>query len=111
MTLVTRRSMSERVVFNAHDQRIFTTGERRMLHRNTVANASQHPLNNVTDAAMANVTDAAGRCINDAGEHIVTARDGGYAVYVDSGTLGKPGTGGNFGLVVLGPDQNGTVRS
>ena len=53
----------------------------------------------------ANVTDAAQKCISDAGEHIVTARDGGYAVYVDSGTLGKPGTGGNFGLVVLNADQ------
>ena len=52
----------------------------------------------------ANVTDAAAQCINDAAEHVVTARDGGYAVYVDSGTLGKRGTGGNFGLVVLGPD-------
>ena len=52
----------------------------------------------------ANVTDSAARCINDAGEHIITARDGGYAVYVDSGTLGQPGTGGNFGLVVLYPD-------
>ena len=53
----------------------------------------------------ANVTEAAQKCISDAGEHIVTARDGGYAVYVDSGTLGKPGTGGNFGLVVLNADQ------
>ena len=52
----------------------------------------------------ANVTDAAEKCINDAGEFIVSAADGGYAVYVDSGTLGKPGTGGNFGLVVLGAD-------
>tara|TARA_B110001452_G_scaffold174066_1_gene145883 strand:- start:208 stop:1614 length:1407 start_codon:yes stop_codon:yes gene_type:complete len=55
----------------------------------------------------ANITDAAERCINDAGEHIVTARDGGYAVYVDSGTLGQPGTGGNFGLVVLNADTAG----
>ena len=43
-------------------------------------------------------------CVNDAAEHVVAARAGGYAVYVDSGTLGKPGTGGNFGLVVLAPD-------
>ena len=53
----------------------------------------------------ANVTDAAERCINDAGEHIVAGRDGSYAVYVDSGTLGKLGTGGNFGLVVLNPEK------
>ena len=33
------------------------------------------------------------------------ARDGGYAVYVDSATLGKLGTGGNFGLVVLNADK------
>jgi hypothetical protein len=52
----------------------------------------------------ANVTDSAEKCISDAGEYIVTARNGGYAVYVDSGTLGKPGTGGNFGLVVLRSD-------
>jgi hypothetical protein len=52
----------------------------------------------------ANATNSAERCINDAGEHIVAARGGGYAVYVDSGTLGKQGTGGNFGLVVLDPD-------
>ena len=54
----------------------------------------------------ANVTDSAEKCLNDAGEHIVTARGGGYAVYVDSGTLGKPGTGGNFGLVVLNSDTS-----
>uniref|UniRef100_A0A7S0Q8M5 PLAT domain-containing protein n=1 Tax=Coccolithus braarudii TaxID=221442 RepID=A0A7S0Q8M5_9EUKA len=52
----------------------------------------------------ANVTNSAELCLSDAGEHIVTARDGGYAVYVDSGTLGKEGTGGNFGLVLLGSD-------
>ena len=51
----------------------------------------------------ANATDAAKQCINDAGEHVVAAKDGGFAVYVDSGTLGKPGTGGNFGLVRLDP--------
>ena len=33
------------------------------------------------------------------------ARDGGYAVYVDSATLGKLGTGGTFGLVVLNADK------
>ena len=49
----------------------------------------------------ANLTDASAECINDAGEFVVTARDGGFAVYVDSGTLGRPGTGGNFGLVRL----------
>ena len=38
----------------------------------------------------ANVTDAAEQCINDAGEHIISS-GGGYAVYVDSGTLGKGG--------------------
>lgn len=52
----------------------------------------------------ANATDAAKQCINDAGEHVVAAKDGGFAVYVDSGTLGKPGTGGNFGLVRLDPE-------
>ncbi|KAH8050456.1 hypothetical protein JL722_11427 [Aureococcus anophagefferens] len=49
----------------------------------------------------ANLTDASAECINDAGEFVVTAHDGGFAVYVDSGTLGRPGTGGNFGLVRL----------
>lgn len=55
----------------------------------------------------ANVTDAADRCINDAGEHIISTKDGGFAVYIDSGTLGKPGTGGNFGLVVTNPEAAG----
>jgi len=59
----------------------------------------------------ANVTDAATKCIDDAGEFIVTAREGGYAVYVDSGTLGKQGTGGNFGLVVLGSDTASLVEA
>jgi hypothetical protein len=54
----------------------------------------------------ANVTDSTAKCVSDAGEHIVTARGGGYAVYVDSGTLGQPGTGGNFGLVVLDSDTS-----
>lgn len=54
----------------------------------------------------ANVTDAAARCVNDAGEHIIAAKEGGYAVYVDSGTLGRAGTGGNFGLVVLNADTD-----
>jgi hypothetical protein len=52
----------------------------------------------------ANVTDAAEQCISDAGEHIVSAKDGGFAVFIDSGTLGKQGTGGNFGLVVSTPE-------
>ena len=50
-----------------------------------------------------NLTDAAEECVNDAGEFVLRARDGGYAVYVDSGTLGRAGTGGNFGLVRLAP--------
>ena len=51
-----------------------------------------------------NVTDAAARCVSDAAEHIITARGGKSAVYVDSGTLGPQGTGGNFGLVLLAPE-------
>ena len=49
----------------------------------------------------ANVTNSSAECLNDAGEFVLRARDGGYAVYVDSSTLGPPGTGGNFGLVKL----------
>merc|ERR1712091_750317 len=49
-------------------------------------------------------------CVNDAGEFVLAARDGGYAVFVDSGTLGAPGTGGNFGLVRLGPDEGPEYR-
>ena len=52
----------------------------------------------------ANATDAAALCIDDAGEHVISAKDGGFALYIDSGTLGREGTGGNFGLVVTKPE-------
>ena len=48
---------------------------------------------------------------NNAGEYIVATREGGYAVYVDSQSCGNQVTGGNFALMLLGPDVvNGTVR-
>ena len=42
---------------------------------------------------------------NNAGEFVVTTKEGGYAMYIDSNTYGPPDTGGNFGLMVLNPDD------
>ena len=41
---------------------------------------------------------------NNAGEYIVAAADGGYALYVDSQSYGSAATGGNFALVRLASD-------
>ncbi len=42
---------------------------------------------------------------NNAGEFVVTTKDYGYAMYIDSNTWGPPDTGGNFGLMVLNADD------
>lgn len=42
---------------------------------------------------------------NNAGEFVITTKDYGYAMYIDSNTWGPPDTGGNFGLMVLNPDD------
>ena len=47
---------------------------------------------------------------NNAGEYIVATRDGGYAVYVDSQSLGSHTTGGNFAIMMLGPDDSKAVQ-
>ena len=41
---------------------------------------------------------------NNAGENIISLREGGYAILIDSTSLGDEGTGGNFGLMVLESD-------
>lgn len=42
---------------------------------------------------------------DDAGEYVLTTASGGYAVLIDSQTWGPQGTGGNFGLMLLDPDD------
>eukprot|EP01084_Bolivina_argentea_P125143 221748_1 len=42
---------------------------------------------------------------NNAGEFVLTTKDWGYAMYIDSNTWGPPGTGGNFGLMLLYADD------
>ena len=42
---------------------------------------------------------------NNAGEFILTAKNGSYVVYVDAQSVGNPGTGGNFGIMMLGDDS------
>jgi hypothetical protein len=49
---------------------------------------------------------------NNAGEHIITTKEGGYAVFLDSQSCGNPNTGGNFALLLLDKDNtSGTARS
>ena len=36
---------------------------------------------------------------------MITTKDYGYAMYIDSNTWGPADTGGNFGLMVLNPDD------
>ncbi|GMH78252.1 hypothetical protein TrLO_g3440 [Triparma laevis f. longispina] len=43
---------------------------------------------------------------NNAGENIISLREGGYAIFIDSTSWGDEGTGGNFGLMVLDSDTN-----
>ena len=48
----------EKLVFNRHDLHVLTKGERVMLRRDTLRNATRHPLVNVSDSAMAGVSNA-----------------------------------------------------
>ena len=43
--------------------------------------------------------------LNNAGEYVITTNDGGYAMYIDTNTWGTADTGGNFGLMLLYPDD------
>lgn len=52
---------------------------------------------------QANFTDNT-QLQQNAGEYIVSTRDGGFAVYVDSQTWGSPDTGGNFAIMKLAED-------
>lgn len=42
---------------------------------------------------------------NNAGEYIITTKEGGYAVFLDSQSCGNPNSGGNFGLLLLDKDN------
>jgi len=46
--------------------------------------------------------------LSNAGEYIISTRDGGYAVYIDSKEWGNPGLGGSFALLRLMPDTDAT---
>ena len=48
---------------------------------------------------------------NNAGEFIITANNGSYVVYVDAQSVpAESGTGGNFGIMMLGADLKASLR-